>query len=311
MSGKVFIGVTDDQWYQYLAGLRPPEVNFWRPSPRSAFQVLRRGELFLFKLHSPQNYIVGGATFVSYSRLPLSLAWDAFEQRNGAPSDDALWRMIARYRGQDMQADPDPMIGCIVLVEPFFIPQQAWLPVPMDWGRGIIQGKSYEVTSDVGRRLLEQVRPFMATPDDAVLERRIAEEGAHYGAETLVRPRLGQGAFRVAVIEAYGRRCSVTGERVLPVLEASHIKPYNEAGPHAIENGILLRSDLHNLFDRGYMTITEDHHVEVSGRIKAEFDNGKEYLRLHGAPLVVTPRQAIDRPSPEFIRWHNEHRYRG
>jgi putative restriction endonuclease len=316
MSGKLYIGVTDNQWYHYLAALRPPEANFWRPGAGSSFQVLSRGELFLFKLHSPLNYVVGGGYFVSYSCLPLSLAWDAFEQRNGAPDYDSLWQKIALYRRGLGPVERDPTIGCIVLAEPFFIPEREWAPAPADWGRSIVQGKSYEVTSEPGRRLLNQIAPWLppvrvATPDGGVVEKRIGEEGARYGEETVIRPRLGQGGFRVAVIEAYSRRCSATGERVLPALEASHIRPYAADGPHAVENGILLRSDLHNLFDRGYMTITDDHHIEVSERIKTEFHNGKEYLRLHGQALVVTPELAIDRPSPEFIRWHNEHRYRG
>lgn len=78
-------------------------------------------------------------------------------------------------------------------------------------------------------------------------------EGMRYGAEYLMRARLGQGAFRVMVSDAYQRRCAVTGERTLPFLEAAHIRPYTEEGPRVISNGLLLRSDLHTLFDRGYM----------------------------------------------------------
>lgn len=54
----------------------------------------------------------------------------------------------------------------------------------------------------------------------------------------------------------------------MPVLHAAHIKPYVEDGPHEIRNGLLLREDLHTLFERGYMTVTTDYHVEVSKRLK-------------------------------------------
>lgn len=64
----------------------------------------------------------------------------------------------------------------------------------------------------------------------------------------IVRPRLGQGAFRIVVTDTYERRCAVTGERTLPVLEAAHIKSYADGGAHDITNGLLLRSDLHTLF---------------------------------------------------------------
>jgi predicted restriction endonuclease len=72
------------------------------------------------------------------------------------------------------------------------------------------------------------------------------------------------------------------------------------------DNGLLLRSDLHILFDRSYMTVTKDYRIEVSRRIKEEFDNGEEYYRLRGQSLKVLPDQQIERPSPEFIRWHKE-----
>jgi putative restriction endonuclease len=111
----------------------------------------------------------------------------------------------------------------------------------------------------------------------------------------------------VLVTEAYQRCCAITGERTLPVLEAAHIKPYAEQGPHRLANGLLLRSDLHTLFDAGYITVTDELHVEVSRRIREEFENGREYYKHHGGPLTVIPGSESDRPSREFLRWHNEH----
>lgn len=72
-----------------------------------------------------------------------------------------------------------------------------------------------------------------------------------YGTPVTILPRLGQGTFRIVVTDAYERQCAVTGERTLPVLEAAHVRPYGRSGPHDPRNGLLLRSDLHTLFDRG------------------------------------------------------------
>ena len=132
-----------------------------------------------------------------------------------------------------------------------------------------------------------------------------------FGAEYLTRGRLGQGAFRVLVTDAYERRCAITGERTLPVLEAAHIKPYSETGPHVISNGLLLRSDLHILFDDGYVTVTEDMKVEVSKRIKEEFENGREYYQYRGKRLFKVPDALHEHPSSKFLRWHNEHTFLG
>jgi len=132
-----------------------------------------------------------------------------------------------------------------------------------------------------------------------------------YGSSVLTKVRLGQGAFRVLVTDAYSRRCSITGEKTLPVLEAAHIKPYAESGPHFISNGLLLRSDMHKLFDSGYLTITNDLKIEVSQRIKEEFQNGKEYYQYHGKKLLFLPQRELDKPNEKYIDWHNSNIYRG
>src|SRR5258707_7942370 len=116
---KLWIGVTDKNWFDHLSALSPDEVNFWQPSGSRTFRVLQPGELFLFKLHSPDNFIVGGGFFVRYSALPSSLAWEAFDQKNGVDSLLDLRLRIRRYRTGEHSIDP--IIGCNVLVEPFFL----------------------------------------------------------------------------------------------------------------------------------------------------------------------------------------------
>ena len=85
-----------------------------------------------------------------------------------------------------------------------------------------------------------------------------------YGEPLLVKPRIGQGAFRVLVTDAYQRRCAITGEHTLPMLEAAHILPFSEKRPNLVSNGLLLRADFHELFDLGLVTVTPELRVEVS-----------------------------------------------
>ncbi|WP_246734673.1 hypothetical protein [Chelativorans sp. ZYF759] len=81
---RLFVAVTDKAWFDMLAASAPhDEVNFWQPSGNTRFKALQPGELFLFKLHSPNNFIVGGGVFSHASLAPLSLAWEALEQKNG------------------------------------------------------------------------------------------------------------------------------------------------------------------------------------------------------------------------------------
>lgn len=302
---KYWVAITDSEWFDYLSRRQPDEVNFWQPSSGRRFGVLQPGEPFLFKLHSPHNFVVGGGFFVRNTALPCSLAWSAFGDNNGVDSVQEFQARIAKYRRSDT-IERDPTIGCNILAEPFFFPESEWIPIPTDWAPNIVQGKTYDSATDTGAELWAQVQARLAS-----LGRRteIGEDESRYGSDYLTRARLGQGAFRVLVTDAYVKRCAITGERTLPVLEASHIKPFANEGPNRVSNGLLLRSDLHILFDRGYLTLTPDLQVEVSRHIKEEFENGREYYAHHGKTLAVMPDEIRDRPAQEFLRWHNEHVY--
>ncbi|MGZ3836205.1 MAG: HNH endonuclease, partial [Mucilaginibacter sp.] len=139
----------------------------------------------------------------------------------------------------------------------------------------------------------------------------LEEPQSRYNYSILSKVRIGQGAFRVLVTDSYQRKCSITGEKTLPVLESAHIQSYAKNGPHTISNGILLRSDIHKLFDSGYLTITTDLRVEVSNRIKEEFLNGKEYYQYHGKSLTTLPQKETDRPNAKYIEWHNSNIFKG
>lgn len=296
---KFWVGLTDKAWFERLRAQIPDEVNFWQPSARPVATFLEAGVPFLFKLHSPDNYVVGGGFFVRFSALPARLAWEAFREKNGVADYAELKRRIEQYRGP---VKGDPEIGCNVLNRPFFFNRDNWIPVPESWAPNIVRGRTFDTDENDGLRLWSAVNERLRAGVAGIVG---AEEPARFGAEYLTRARLGQGAFRVLVTEAYKRRCAITGERTLPVLEAAHIKAYSATGPHLVANGVLLRSDLHILFDDGYLTITDDLRIEVSGKIKEKFENGREYYQYRGKPMLIVPRSPDEHPSPEFLRWHN------
>jgi putative restriction endonuclease len=308
---RAFVGITDSGWFNRLSSMPEiDEVNFWRPSSTGRFCALKVGEPFLFKLHAPRNYIVGGGFFAYSTILPLSFAWDAFGQKNGAASLQELRMQIGRYRRQEPETMEDYQIGCILLEQPFFFSEPDWIPVPEDWKSNIVRGKSYDLTKETGRQLWEEVQLRLQGRELLSHGAVAAEAVAGYGAPTIVIPRLGQGSFRIIVTDAYDRRCSVTRERTLPALEAAHIKPFSESGPHRIDNGILFRSDIHRLFDAGYVTLSTDYRLEVSRRIREEFENGRDYYAMHGRPLRLPGKEEL-RPKLEFITWHNNNVFRG
>ena len=311
---KFYLGVTDNTWYNYLSIINPEDINFWQPGGKATFKLLEKGAPFLFKLKYPENVIGGIGFFSSHTFLPMNVAWDVFGNRNGCETFNKFQQLIFQYRAE--KENVNPTIGCIVLTNPIFFKREDWIEVPADWSKSIVQGKSYDSDSAIGKplwnrieRLLERyLQPLPPVEYESQLSN---ESQPLYGKSILTKVRLGQGAFRVLVTDAYTRRCSITGERTLPVLEAAHIKPYAVAGPHAVSNGLLLRSDVHKLFDTGYLTITSDHKTEVSKRIKEEFENGREYYQFHGKSLLYLPEEINNRPKSEFVQWHNENVYRG
>jgi putative restriction endonuclease len=74
---------------------------------------------------------------------------------------------------------------------------------------------------------------------------------------------------------------------------------------------LLLRSDLHILFDRGYLTVNRERRLEVSARIREEYENGKIYYAMAGNRLAALPQREADRPSQDFLEWHNQKVYLG
>jgi putative restriction endonuclease len=302
---KAYVGVTDRSWFEFLRSRNNvDEVNFWQPGGRTQFRALSVGEPFLFKLHSPLNFIVGGGFFMHSSLLPCSLAWEAFGEKNGADSLDKMRRQIGGYRRSASDPRNDPVIGCIILRSPFFLPESDWIAVPSDWAPNIVQGRTYDLGTSPGRELWDQVSLLLQGNAEGSFEPSVAQlEERMHGDPILTTPRLGQGAFRVMVTDFYERRCAITREKSLPVLEAAHIRPVAESGTHRIGNGLLIRSDIHRLFDRGYVTVTPDYRFRVSHRLKADFDNGEVYYRMDGGEIWI-PKEASKRPDRELLEWH-------
>lgn len=305
------VAVTDHGWYDFLARRRPDEVNFWTPSDRRRFSAPELSP-FLFKLKAPHNAIAGFGWFARWSSLPPWLAWECFGEGNGAESLASLEARLARIRHRIgfVSTGPASHIGCILLVQPVFFPPDAWIQQPSDWRARTVSSAAYDLSSGEGRRVWQECleRAPSALPRVDARLPLVAGPAARYGVPQLVAPRLGQGTFRVGVTDAYERACAITEEHSLPALEAAHIRDYASDGPHEISNGLLLRADLHRLFDRGYLTVTPELRVEVSQRLRADYSNGRSYYPLHGRQLRV-PGARSDHPLVEHLRWHNEHRY--
>ncbi|WP_327038641.1 HNH endonuclease [Micromonospora maris] len=301
---KAFVGVTDETWFQFLAQ-RPQltEVNFWRPSG-GAFRALTPGEPFLFKAHYPLNRIVGGGFFSGFERLRISEAWELFGEANGTASLEELRRRVGRYRRQPIEPEEDPFIGCIFVRDSIFFSPDTYPAPPPDFAPNLVQGKTYDLSAtSTAEYFTPLLRRLLGVEIEVDLSQPWHRPGPVYGDPRLVPQRLGQQSFKAVVLGAYGRRCAITGNKVQPVLQAAHIRPLPLGGEHRLDNGLLLKSDVHILFDRGYLGVDPKHRLVVSPRLRSEFGNGDQFYAKAGTEISL-PQRPQDRPNAEFLEWH-------
>lgn len=106
--------------------------------------------------------------------------------------------------------------------------------------------------------------------------------------------RRGQRQFRNNLLTAYGGRCCVTRTNAEDVLEAAHIQPYAAAGANSIKNGLLLRSDIHILFDLRLLSINPRFRTVFCDKVIRSIS---AYAKLHGQRVTFPKRPEM---APDF-----------
>ncbi len=129
-------------------------------------------------------------------------------------------------------------------------------------------------------------------------------------ADAVVRVRRGQASFRAMLLAKYANTCAVLGSQPEETLEACHLYSYAEVGKHAEHGGLLLRRDIHQLFDMGRVAINPD---TLKLDVDPTLGQFSDYARLHGSSLAITPssqqrkwlgqhwRQHRDDPADSFV----------
>jgi putative restriction endonuclease len=306
---RAYVGVTDGDWYRFLAD-QPEEtrkeVNFWRPGGARGFHAVEPGEPFFFKTHAPHNRVVGGGFYGGFAPLPMSEAWDMLGKANGVTSLEQMRQRIEHYRREPIAINEDPAIGCVFVRDATFFPDDLTYDPPPEFSSSIVQGKSYDMADP---RYTAYFGDLMQLVLGLAIEIDFSQpwhkSGPVFGDPRLAPYRLGQQAFKAVVGDAYHWHCAITDAKIRPVLQAAHIRPVSPiyGGENRLDNGLLLRSDVHTMFDKGYLAVDDSFRLRVSPRLRTEFGNGEAFYAKAGDVIALPDRKA-DRPHPDFLRWH-------
>lgn len=224
----------------------------------------------------------------------------------GNPREYRLWEVAT------VAAVTECAYGCEVQLEHRRLPSQ---PVPL---QGVPAGLIAGQRTDEGCVVLDDQALGREWSSLATPGRRRSPSGANTGtagevaspksnqdivraiaAQALGRP--GQAKFRKRLLRAYGGYCAATGCGIADALSAAHLLPHAEGGSLRVRNGLLLRADIHLLFDRHLLRLFPDPPaVVLTSRLR-----GTVYESLHHRRLRM-PADAQDQPDPEGLRWRWE-----
>jgi len=175
----------------------------------------------------------------------------------------------------------------VLLENPVFFDKADWIDVPSDWGSSIVQDKGYDTTLGKGALLWKHIEMLLSAGHGRTSSGIPSSVIPNvFGKEYLRKSRPGQAGFR------------------LGLLDAAHIQPVERQGSNELTNGLVLRSDMHKLYDDGMIAVAPDRTIMICKQIRELYVNGKVYYSWDGKPLTITPKDEHLLPSTERLEWH-------
>lgn len=287
------ISTTDYDWFDFLKGVELNSyVNFWTPTPWN-IRKLKDSERWYFMLKSPIREIGGFGEFVAYKNLTAEEAWNEFGQRNGCLDKQEFINRLQLYIDKNSQEfggiaiDINTYkIGCVVLKNCEFWEEENYKSpnkYEIEFPSQVVKFKYFKGIDpflDNNRSISQDFIPLSKARDENKRE---------------INQRLGQGKFKGELLKAYNNKCCITGETCPELLEAAHIQRYLCQASNHIQNGLLLRVDLHRLFDAGLLNIDENYCVQISSHLESN-----AYKLLNGAKITL-PSNPHEFPSKKSL----------
>ena len=276
---KYAFAITDRDWYNYQKDHGFNNfINFWTPTVWKNTK-LKPGHILVFKLKEFKNSIedIGGyGTIVEYKSQTREAAWNEFGRRNGFDTkEEFLKKLTKANRGRSKDS------GCFVLKDVVFFDEPVKLS---DYGLSVsprLERYSWG----------EGPFPFAQQVTSTQLDFSLVDPAKKEKVTQSTTKRVGQDQFHADISRVYGYRCCITGETAPELLQAAHIQDYICKESHHIQNGLLLRIDIHKLFDSGLLYIDQHYHVHISPLVSTT-----EYKNLENKPISL-PNNPSDYPS--------------
>jgi len=160
-------------------------------------------------------------------------------------------------------------------------------------------GENAQVLPRVG-----QLQPLQLDETQTPFQFDETRERLSFLTSRIVRDR----TFRRIILDAYDRRCAVTGLKLIngggrAEVDAAHIKPVEASGPDIVSNGIALSGTAHWMFDRGLISLSDDLEILISRQVN-DFESIQGMLNKTGR--AISPLRASQRPHPRFLSWHRD-----
>ena len=207
-------------------------------------------------------------------------------------------------------------------------------PVPFRDADGLIERGLLNEAGRISGRAQSAVRPISPTDFNRITELGLAEGTAllprvdapsalpgmqeeqsafQYEQErdrvaSLTSRIVRDGIFRRVVLRAYDARCAITSLKLIngggrAEVEAAHIGSVEANGPDITSNGLALSGTAHWMFDRGLISVTDNHEILISRHVN---DTAGVRAMINKTGRILTPARVVDQPHPHFLRWHRE-----
>lgn len=280
------IAVTDKSWYEYQKEHDfIDNINFWTPTVwKVAFDP---GDIIVFKLKGTIDDIGGYGSFVEYKHQTLEQSWKEFGQRNGYDTKEEFVMALTKGKGPS-----STICGCLVLENVVYFDQPEKLSkYGLSFNSHIVKyRKEYSPFPSFGQQSVVASQPVF----------QLVTQSKKQKTKQKVTLRVGQGQFHRDISVAYGHKCCITGETAPELLQAAHIQDYINKDSNHVQNGLLLRMDIHKLFDSGLLYIDENYKVHVSSLVKST-----NYTDLNNQK-ISRPTNPSEWPSIDALKFKKE-----